>query len=110
MNTNKNLLAIFLLLISFQTFGEESTYSHNPPPGTELCYGYSTIAYDSVINSRLGVPPETAAGLAKISANIYSVDILKIIIGAYQFNKEKSPHDYALQVFTDCIRGKYSKN
>ena len=97
------ILTITLLLFATSVFAFPDDGQHSPPKGAETCYNYSTIAYDSVINSRKGVPPETAAGLSKIGPNSFDINLLKVITGAYFW--KKSPHDYAMQVFYECVKG-----
>lgn len=73
----------------------------------ELCYGRAMIGFDSVINSRLGVPAEHALNLAVLNRSeatpagaIYSKAMLNTIWDAYFW--QESPHSYALKVFYRC--------
>ncbi|MEK7322556.1 MAG: hypothetical protein AABZ84_05705 [Pseudomonadota bacterium] len=72
----------------------------------QLCYGHAMVGFDSVINSRLGVPAENALDLASknplavILHEQYSTYLLKVIWGAYLWNG--NPHDYAVGVFYRC--------
>ncbi len=74
----------------------------------QRCYGFAMVAMDSVINSRIGVPPEHALELARlnsVSSHIdatYSIDLLDNILNAYLW--EDSPHSYAINVFYRCAR------
>ncbi len=74
----------------------------------QLCYGHAMVGFDSVINSRLGVPAETGLGLALKNPlavalhEKYSTYLLKIIWDAYLWNG--SPHDYAVGVFYYCAK------
>jgi hypothetical protein len=82
----------------------------NPPveEGAPLCYAYAMVGYDSVINSRLGVPAEYALGLAienpgTITAQAnYSTYVLRVALDAYLW--QGSPDDYAVQVFYRCAQ------
>ena len=74
-----------------------------------LCYSQAMIGFDSVINSRLGVPPEHALDLAILnqrtvatSERVYSMALLKTILDAYLW--EESPHSYAVKVFYRCAQ------
>lgn len=72
----------------------------------QLCYGHAMVGFDSVINSRLGVPAENALELASknplalVLHEQYSTYLLKVIWGAYLWNG--NPHDYAVGVFYRC--------
>ena len=74
-----------------------------------LCYSQSMIGYDSVINSRLGVPAEHALDLAVLgnrqvssTQKVYSGALLKTILDAYLWSKD--PHSYAIKVFYRCAQ------
>jgi len=87
-----------------------NAFADAPPleKDAQLCYGYAMVGYDSVINSRLGVPAEYALGLAqksplKKSNDVrYSINVLKIALNAYMW--PGSPHDYAVQVMYRCAK------
>jgi len=74
----------------------------------QQCYGVSMVGYDSVINSRLGVPAEHALELARlkvthVSDNVednYSPFLLKVILDAYLWFE--TPHTYAVKVMYSC--------
>ena len=74
----------------------------------QICYGYAMVGYDSVINSRLGVPAEYAVGLAlknplnETGNDRYSINLLKITLNAYMW--PGNPHDYAVQVMYRCAK------
>jgi hypothetical protein len=74
--------------------------------GTQVCYGYARVAYDMVINSRLGIPPDHVVGLAERPAATaerrYSTPVLKIVLGAYLWHGE--PDEYAAQVMSSCFQ------
>jgi len=77
----------------------------------QMCYARAMVGMDSVINSRLGVPPEHALSLAEVKVNStlppqYSKDMLKTILAAYLW--EKSPHSYAVKVFYHCAGAQQS--
>ena len=76
-------------------------------PGAEWCFGSAMVGFDSVINSRLGVPPEHALNMVivnnrgiTIPINAQSTELLTVIFDAYLW--QGSPHDYAVNVFYDC--------
>lgn len=73
----------------------------------QLCYGRAMIGFDSVINSRLGVPAEHALHLAVLrhaaptqEGTVYSKALLNTIWDAYFW--QETPHSYALKVFYRC--------
>jgi hypothetical protein len=76
--------------------------------GVRDCYGRAMIGYDSVINARLGIPPEHALALARLpdvastAGAEYRDDILIVMWGAYLWTN--SPHNYAINVFYRCAR------
>jgi len=74
-----------------------------------LCYSQAMIGYDSVINSRLGVPAEHALDLAVLgnkrvssTQKVYSGALLKTILDAYLWSED--PHSYAIKVFYRCAQ------
>lgn len=74
-------------------------------PQVQFCYASAMVGMDSVINSRIGVPPQDVVALARISkgqAEYYSHDILKTMLNAYFW--EGSPHSYAINVFYQCAQ------
>jgi hypothetical protein len=100
------LLIVVLPLFAHPAFA----FNNNPPVelGAQICYGYAMVGFDSVINSRVGVPAEYALGLAAknpLAANAdasYSTQVLKIVLDAYLW--PDNPHDYAVQVFYHCAK------
>ncbi len=77
--------------------------------GAGWCFGSAMVGFDSVINSRLGVPAEHALDMAAPSAgagaaagNRLSTPLLTVILDAYLW--EGSPHDYAVNVFYSCAQ------
>jgi len=95
------------LLISFTMI---STAQAQPPqlsnsPEQE-CFAIAMVGYDSVINSRLGVFPEHALDLARVthvaerSEDKYAPFLLKVILDAYLW--KDSPHNYAVRTIYRC--------
>ncbi|WP_455219588.1 hypothetical protein [Kaarinaea lacus] len=72
------------------------------------CFAKAMIGMDSVINSRLGVPPEHALDLTELSQQTssqsgeYDNDTLNVILSAYLW--EDTPHTYAVKVFFNCAQ------
>ncbi len=70
------------------------------------CYSKAMVGMDSVINAKLGMPPEHAVDLVltdgntKVLNNPESVKMLNIILNAYFWTE--SPHGYAIKVFYQC--------
>jgi hypothetical protein len=69
------------------------------------CFSFAMIGMDSVINSRLGLPPEHALEISRVS-NFRATEekfdnvVLNVMLNAYLW--KTSPHSYALKVFFDC--------
>lgn len=74
----------------------------------QMCFSRAMVGMDSVINSRLGVPPEQVVALAEKTTVNNSLDaqydepLLSIMLTAYLW--EGSPHGYAIKVFYDCAK------
>ena len=68
------------------------------------CYRNAMIGYDSVINSRVGVPAEHAIDLTN------DITIRNVIWHAYLW--KASPHEYAIKTFSACVQtiDKYGLN
>lgn len=77
-------------------------------PGAFFCYAHAMVGFDSVINSRLGVPAELTVGLAiknpeaAVSHENYSQYMVKVVLDAYMW--KGSPHNYAVGVFYHCAQ------
>ena len=78
------------------------------------CFAKAMVGMDSVINSRLGVPPEHALDLTieprrtGSSVDEYDSKTLNIILAAYLW--KDTPHTYAIKVFFSCAQQKaYNK-
>lgn len=74
----------------------------------QRCYGAAMVGMDSVINSRLGVLPEHALELARVSQHsaagdeLFSMELLNDVLAAYLW--DGSPHSYAVKVFFECAQ------
>lgn len=69
----------------------------------QTCFSHAMLGMDSVINARLGVPPEHVLALtASTTATETSFDqpVLALMLSAYLW--QGSPHSYAIQVFYQC--------
>jgi hypothetical protein len=69
----------------------------------QTCFSHAMLGMDSVINARLGVPPEHVLALtASTTAGVQSFDepVLSLMLTAYLW--QGSPHSYAIQVFYEC--------
>lgn len=96
----------FALSLPVQSFAYQfDTYN----TAAQACYAKAMVGMDSVINARLGVPPEAALPLSLKTGtpsgenSTYFTDTLIIILDAYFW--EESPHSYALNVFFQCAGG-----
>jgi hypothetical protein len=105
----KHITALIVTAASL-LFSSQSFAFDTPPMerGAQICFGYAMVGYDSVINSRLGVPAEYALGLAVKSPITptadasYSTQVLKVVLEAYMW--PGNPHDYAVGVFYNCAK------
>lgn len=104
-------------LILIASLAANEAFAFDDPPmerDAQICYGYAMVGFDSVINSRLGVPAEFALGLARnnpvtaAAGDHYSINVLKIVLNAYLW--QDNPHDYAVQVFYHCAKGDQETN
>jgi len=78
----------------------------------QQCYGMAMIGMDSVINSRLGVPPEHAVELTRVSGSgadaQYDYPMLNVMLAAYLW--KGTPHAYAMNVFYNCAQDNVSRD
>ena len=106
---------VVLALVMFGFTNIAMAYEYNSFGSEQSdCFAKAMIGMDSVINSRLGVPPEHALDLTiqhtstGTSTAEYDSDTLNVILHAYLW--EESPHTYAVSVFFKCAQQKaYSK-
>lgn len=104
---------LLTVLIGNASYGLGETAAQYPEQDATHCYGLAMVGMDSVINSRLGIPPEHILPLATIdpdaaitladelhSAATYSIRLLKIIFEAYLW--QDTPQEYAAQVLDTC--------
>lgn len=76
-----------------------------------ICYARAMIAYDAVVNARLGVPAEHAVDLAELApaaqstTRIFSTELLTIMLTAYLW--DDSPFAYSMQTFAGCHVGNH---
>ena len=105
------IVSLLLVLITATLYANTAGAFADTPPlekDAQICFGYAMVGYDSVINSRLGVPAEYALGLAlknplkTTSDERYSINVLKTALNAYMWSG--SPHDYAVQVMYRCAK------
>ena len=112
---------IFGVLALTLALAGSSAHAFNTPSfatAQQQCYGVAMVGFDSVINSRMGVPPEHALELASVRqytahdsgpvvdvADIYGAYLLKVILSAYLW--EENPHSYAVDVFYRCARDRH---
>ena len=105
----KRFLTALPLLLAAGAAQAFDTYPLSGP--AQRCYSVAMVGYDSVINSRMGVPPEQALNLVQtrnengtrlVREGLYGDYLLKVIMGAYLW--EQSPHAYAVDTFYRCAR------
>lgn len=69
----------------------------------QTCFSHAMLGMDSVINARLGVPPEHVVALTASNAEAdsgFDQPVLALMLSAYLW--QGSPHSYAIQVFYEC--------
>jgi hypothetical protein len=101
--TQKLSLLIFALPVTLSAHAYEF-----PEVSDDMrdCYSKAMIGYDSVINARLGVPPEQALSYTARAPDAtpeqaqYLDNILIVVWGGYLW--KSSPHNYAISVFYHC--------
>ncbi|MGD8558812.1 MAG: hypothetical protein PVF34_03410 [Gammaproteobacteria bacterium] len=111
----RRLQYFVLMMILGLLPGYSAAYEYNSF-GSEQddCFARAMIGFDSVINSRLGVPPEHALNLT-VQTNTtdaatpqYDQDTLNVMLHAYLW--KDTPHTYAVKVFFSCAQQKaYNK-
>ncbi len=101
------LLTVLSLLLAAGAAQAFDTYPLSGP--AQRCYAVAMVGYDSVINARMGVPPEQVLELVQtrdedgrdlVSEGLYGDYLLKVIMGAYLW--KQSPHAYAVDTFYRC--------
>ena len=105
---------VVITVVLFLTSSIAAAYEYNQFGGEQSdCFAKAMIGMDSVINSRLGVPPEHALDLTVEStktggATEYDSYTLNVILNAYLW--QDTPHTYSVNVFFKCAQHKaYSK-
>ena len=78
----------------------------------QRCYARAMVGFDSVINSRIGVPIEEAMEITRKKGKVSISDqfdrsYLLAVLHAYMWSG--SPHTYALKVFSNCTVEENSK-
>ncbi len=106
----KRLLAT--LVLSCAAAGTQAFDTYPLSGEAQRCYSVAMVGYDSVINARMGVPPERAVelvqttldadGVRQISEGLYGDYLLRVITEAYLW--QQSPHAYAVHTFYRCAR------
>jgi len=69
----------------------------------QTCFSHAMLGMDSVINARLGVPPEHVVALTASTTDTgpsFDEPVLALMLSAYLW--QGSPHGYAIQVFYTC--------
>jgi len=94
------VMPVYVAAFEYNAFGSDQ----------DDCFAKAMIGMDSVINSRLGVPPEHALDLTVLSQQTstqsgeYDNDTLNVILSAYLW--KDTPHTYAVRVFFGCAQQK----
>lgn len=102
-----NKIALLFLLACSSVFAYQTDINDLSDNERE-CYAASMIGFDSVINSRVGVPAEHAIRITSghdhftKTSPLYR-DNLRITIWTAYLWKD-SPHTYAVKTFASCIK------
>ena len=115
MNVRLMVMIVIGLVLLFMSMAVQA-FEHYGSAGAEAvpvfdermsaCFSRAMVGMDSVINSRLGVPPEHALDLAVLESAsdkrgmVFDEPLLAMILAAYLW--VGSPHSYAIKVFYDC--------
>lgn len=105
----KLLRYVVITVILFSSPGMAAAYNSFGSEQSD-CFAKAMVGMDSVINSRLGVPPEHALDLTieptKTGSTSAEFDshTLNVILDAYLW--EDTPHTYAVKVFFNCAQRK----
>src|SRR3569833_4764441 len=105
MKTRTMGLVLLLSSLAVPAFAFDSAPAE---PGALYCYAHAMVGFDSVINSRLGVPAELTVGLATKntaaadSHENYAQYMVKVVLDAYKW--KGSQHDYAVGEFYHCAQ------
>lgn len=115
MKTHRMLMIMAVVLTAVLSSGRAAAWTGGPLNTEEQeCFSVAMVGFDSVINSRMGVPPEHVVDLAAtrrltartddvyFSSGIYGAYLLKVMLNAYLW--EESPHSYAVKVFYRCAQ------
>lgn len=104
-----NYIVLITVLAAMPSY--VTAYEYNAFGGDQDdCFAKAMIGMDSVINSRLGVPPEHALDLTVLKQQTssqsgeYDNDTLNVILSAYLW--KDTPHTYAVRVFFNCAQQK----
>lgn len=95
------LLLFVIMLVPFQNSIEELTENER------VCFGVGMVGYDSVINAKIGVPPEDTLHLVKDYPNLpidhplNKIPMLTTILSAYLW--KGTPHSYSIDILNKCL-------
>jgi hypothetical protein len=104
---NPLFFAVFAVLLPSPAVAFENL-SSSLTVEQQACFSLAMVGMDSVINSRLGVPPEHALELSSrpqsvnVNSEPYDSHLLNVILEAYLW--EETPHSYAIKVFYRCAQ------
>lgn len=103
-------LALLFMSMAVQAFEHHGSAGAEASPVFDermsACFSRAMVGMDSVINARLGVPPEHALDLSVLESASdkrgmrFDEPLLAMILAAYLW--VGSPHNYAIKVFYDC--------
>lgn len=98
------IVSLFCILLTSVLMADDTPLEQDIYPS---CHAHAMIGFDSVINSRLGVPAERTLEVTNFNHTTsaveksYMLKLLRTMLGAYLW--QDSPQDYYVQVFEQCI-------
>ncbi len=94
---------------SLKTQQQQSLNTHE-----QQCFALAMIGFDNVINSRLGIPIQTALTAMTVNQtspevrDAYKLYLNDVVLNAYDWRG--SPHEYAVKVLFHCGKKHGEKN
>lgn len=111
---NRLFMTVMLLVSTgYTAVVSANTQTTNSTATAQQCYAMAMLGKDTVINARLGLPPEHALKLTRLSSSEntqhdkdvakFDFTALDIMLAAYLWNG--TPQSYAASVMRDCVKG-----
>lgn len=110
---NRSVFTVMLLFCMGYTATVSANSQANVNSRSQQCYAMAMLGKDTVINARLGLPPEHALELTKLTSSSkteqnknevkFDNTALDIMLAAYLWHG--TPQGYAASVLRDCVKG-----